>query len=82
MGVDDPTPTISGNCAAIAPTPTGVAEIVGDDFPVLQSAVAVFARTVRLYTLFRLYNIFGAPETEVVGESESNNCGREHRSWH
>jgi hypothetical protein len=34
-GVNDPTPAISGNSAAIAPRPTGSAELVSDDFPVL-----------------------------------------------
>jgi hypothetical protein len=32
MGVNDPTPVISGNDAAITPRPTGSAELVSDDF--------------------------------------------------
>ena len=41
MGVNDPTPAISGNGAAKTPRPTGSAELVSDDFRVcnrLQSA--------------------------------------------
>jgi len=34
MGVNDPTPAISGNSAAITPRETGFAEIVSDDLPV------------------------------------------------
>ena len=34
MGVNDPTPAISGNGAAIAPRPPSSTEPVSDDFPV------------------------------------------------
>jgi len=34
MGINDPTPAVLRNGAAIAPRPTGRTELVGDDFPV------------------------------------------------
>ena len=36
MSVNDPTPAIWGNGAAIAARPTGCVELVADDFPVFQ----------------------------------------------
>jgi hypothetical protein len=33
VGINDPTPAISGNGAAIAPRPTGSTELVSNDFP-------------------------------------------------
>jgi hypothetical protein len=33
-GVNDPTPAVSGNGAAIAPRQAGSTELVSDDFPV------------------------------------------------
>jgi hypothetical protein len=34
MGVDDPTPAVSGNGAAITPRPPSSTELASDDFPV------------------------------------------------
>ena len=34
MGVNDPTPTVAGDGAAIAPRPTSSTELVSHDFPV------------------------------------------------
>jgi len=42
MGVNNPTPAISGTGAAIAPTPPGFAEVVSDDFPVLHGITSIF----------------------------------------
>jgi hypothetical protein len=40
MGVDNPSPAISGKGAAIAPRPTGSTELVSDDFPVFHLTMA------------------------------------------
>ena len=45
-GVNDPTPAIARNGAAIAPRPTGSTELVSDDFPVLHVATPSQAKSI------------------------------------
>jgi len=46
MGVNDPTPAISDNGAAITPRPTGSVQLVSDDFPVLHVATPSQAKSI------------------------------------
>jgi hypothetical protein len=46
MGINNPTPAVSGNGAAIAPRPPGSTELVSDDFPVLHVATPSQAKSI------------------------------------
>ena len=61
MSVNDPPPAISGNCAAIAPRPTGGVELVGDDFPVFHLPMATPER----YQIFVERSITPGKRTEI-----------------
>jgi hypothetical protein len=46
MGVNNPTPTISGNGATITPPSARTTELVSDDFPVLHVATPFQAKSI------------------------------------
>jgi hypothetical protein len=44
MGVNNPTPAIPGNGAAITPRPPSSTELVSDDFPIIEPVIATLWR--------------------------------------